>query len=63
MRVDIADSGDAVADREDALRVKAMILEKVAFEDLDETTKAAVIGNEEWLFPIPLVLERGPLAL
>ena len=35
-------SGDEVADHEDALRVKAMILEKVAFEDLDETTKAAV---------------------
>ncbi len=52
-------SGDEVADREDVLRVKAMILEKVAFEDLDETTKAAVIGNEEWSFPLPLVLEKG----
>jgi hypothetical protein len=57
--LDMFDSGDPVADREDALRVKAMILEKVAFEDLDETTKAAVIGNEQWLFPIPLVQEEG----
>ena len=52
-------SGDDFADREDALRVKEMILQKVAFEDLDETTKAAVIGNEEWSFPLPLVLEDG----
>ena len=57
--LDMFDSGDPVADREDALRVKAMISEKVTFEDLDETTKAAVIGNEEWLFPIPLVQEKG----
>ena len=57
--LDMFDSGDPVADHEDALRVKAMIREKVTFEDLDETTKAAVIGNEEWLFPIPLVQEEG----
>lgn len=57
--VDLLKSGDEAADREDALRVKAMILEKVAFEDLDETTKAAVIGNEGWTFPLPLVLEDG----
>ena len=57
--VELLKSGDDAADREDALRVKAMIQEKVAFEDLDETTKAAVIGNEEWWFPLPLVLEKG----
>lgn len=52
-------SGDEAADHEDALRVKAMIGEKVSFLDLDEKTKGAVIGNEEWVFPIPLVLEKG----
>ncbi len=57
--VDLLKSGDEAADREDALRVKAMILEKVAFEDLNATTKAAVIGNEGWSFPLPLVLEEG----
>ncbi len=57
--VDLLNSGDEAADREDALRVKAMILEKVAFEDLDATTKAAVLGNEGWTFPLPLVLEDG----
>jgi hypothetical protein len=57
--VELLKSGDDAADREDALRVKAMIAEKVAFEDLDDKTKAAVIGNEAWSFPIPLVLEDG----
>lgn len=57
--VELLQSGDDAADREDALRVKSMIAEKVAFEDLDERTKAAVVGNEAWTFPIPLVLEDG----
>jgi hypothetical protein len=55
--VELLKSGDDAADHEDALRVKAMIAEKVAFEDLDAKTKAAVVGNEAWTFPIPLVLE------
>jgi hypothetical protein len=57
--LELLHSGDETADREDALRVKAMIAEKIAFEDLDEKTKAAVIGNEAWVFPFPLVLEDG----
>jgi hypothetical protein len=36
-----------------------MIREKLAFEDLDEKTKAAIIGKEEWMFPLPLVQEEG----
>ena len=50
-------SGDAVADREDALKTRAMILEKVAFEDLEGNRKVVLIGNDEWPFPIPLVQE------
>lgn len=57
--LDMFDSGDPVADHEDALRIKAMIREKLAFEDLDEKTKGAIIGSEEWLFPLPLVQEDG----
>lgn len=57
--VELLKSGDDAADREDAQRVKAMILEKVAFEDLDEKTKAILIGNEAWPFSVPLVLEDG----
>ena len=57
--LELLHSGDEAADHEDALRVKAMIGEKVSFQDLDEKTKAAVIGNDEWTFPFPLVLEKG----
>jgi Protein of unknown function (DUF2950) len=57
--VELFQSGDDIADHEDALRVKAMIGEKVAFEDLDETTKAAVLGKDAWWFPLPLVKENG----
>jgi hypothetical protein len=52
-------SGDEHADAEDAQRVKAMILEKVAFEDVDEKTKTALLGNDAWPVPFPLVLEEG----
>ena len=57
--LELFDSGDPVADREDVLRIKAMISKKVTFEDLDEKTKAAIIGDEEWSFPLPLVQEDG----
>jgi hypothetical protein len=52
-------SGDEQDDAEDAQRVKAMILEKVAFEDVDETTKIALLGNDAWPLPFPLVLQEG----
>lgn len=55
--VDLLQSGDEDADREDALHVKELILEKVAFEDKDEKTKIVLMGNEGWPFAIPLVLE------
>ena len=48
-------SGDAVAAREDAERVKAMILAKVAFEEFDEKTRVAFFGEQAWPMPIPLV--------
>jgi hypothetical protein len=57
--VELFKSGDEVADREDALRVKAMVAEKIAFQDLDEATKVAVLGKEEWWFPLPLELKDG----
>ncbi len=52
-------SGDEQDDAEDAQRVKQMILEKVAFEDADEATKIALLGNDAWPFPVPLALEEG----
>ena len=54
---EMLESGDGVADREDALKTRAMILEKVAFEDIGGNRKIALIGNDGWPFPIPLVLE------
>lgn len=57
--VELLQSGDEDADREDALHVKEMILEKVAFEDRDEKTKIALLGRDGWPFSLPLVLENG----
>ena len=54
---EMLESGDDVADREDALKTRAMILEKVAFEDLEGDRKVALIGNDKWPFPVPLVRE------
>ena len=54
---EVLGSGDPVADREDALKVRAMILEKVAFEDLEGNRKVVLFGNAEWPFTVPLVKE------
>ncbi len=51
--LNIIASGDAVADRADALRVKQMILDHVEFEG-DEDEVIAIVGEERWAFPIPL---------
>ena len=50
-------SGDKVADREDALKTRVMILEKVAFADADGGRKVALLGDDGWPFTIPLVKE------
>ena len=56
---DLFRSGDPDADAEDGQRVKAMIAEGVAFEDFDESTKLALLGADQWPFPIPLRHEEG----
>jgi len=53
--VDLFLSGDDDADREDYQRVKEMIEEAVEFEDFDENTKIALLGDNAWPWPIPLV--------
>lgn len=55
--VDMFHSGDVEADREDYQRVKEMIQEWVGFEDFDESTKIALLGDDAWPLPIPLVRE------
>ena len=57
--VELLSSGDDVADRTDALRVKAMIASKLAFEDVGDDRKIALLGEEAWPFSIPLVLDGG----
>jgi hypothetical protein len=56
---DVLHSGDPVADEEDAQRVKEALREKIAFEDTGPGSKIAVLGHEEWPFPIPLVRVEG----
>jgi hypothetical protein len=48
-------SGDDVADKEAAERVKGMIKTAVVFEDRSPEETVAVIGMEKWPFPFPLV--------
>jgi hypothetical protein len=57
--VDLLRSGDDVADHEDAMRVKEMIAKKLAFEDVDDDRKIALLGDEAWPFAIPLVRADG----
>ena len=52
---DLFRSGDVDEDRQLGQRVKAMIAEKVAFEEFDENTRIALFGDAAWPFPIPLV--------
>jgi len=52
-------SGDEVADRQDLEAVTALIAEKLAFEELGQGRVLALLGNEGWELPIPLVNEGG----
>jgi len=52
---DMFDSGDEQADAEDYARVKAMIDEALAFQELDADMLIALLGAAEWPWPIPLV--------
>lgn len=52
--VDLFRSGDDAADIEAAAQVKALIAEKVAFEEIDANTQVALFGEKAWPFPIPL---------
>jgi hypothetical protein len=56
---DLFRSGDEDADREDGEHVKFLIQTGVAFDDFDENTKVALLGEDEWPFPIPLTREDG----
>jgi len=53
--IDLLRSGDEVADRRRVREIQALIRERTAFEVVDDTTRAAVLGNEAWPFPVPLI--------
>jgi len=55
--LDLFQSGDDDADRRGAQRVKELIEQWVGFEDFDENTKIALLGEVAWSWPIPLVRE------
>jgi hypothetical protein len=52
-------SGDDVADRQDIEAVAALARERLTFVDYQGGVKIAVLGNEGWELPIPLVKEAG----
>jgi hypothetical protein len=52
-------SGDEILDMEDGLRVQQFIREKIAFEEQGPDTRIALLGNDGWRFPIPLVHADG----
>lgn len=58
--LDMFSSGDPEQDRRDFGRVNELIAEEVAFEEFDENTLIALLGEKAWPWPIPLVHgERG----
>lgn len=48
-------SGDDVADYQDLLSVVQMAGEKLTFESVSPDRRIALLGNDAWEFPIPLV--------
>jgi hypothetical protein len=52
---DLLSSGDPVADRADGERVQELLSEKLALEPGEDGSTVAVLGNEGWTLPIPMV--------
>ncbi len=52
---DVFSSGDPVADRADIDHVKEMLAEQLEFDEGDDGSLIALLGDEGWSFPIPLV--------
>lgn len=52
-------SGDEVADRQDLEAIVALVSEGLDFEDVGPDRKLALLGEERWELPIPLVREAG----
>ena len=52
-------SGDPVADQRGRDRFLAVSEQKVALEEVDEAQRIVIIGERNYPFPIPLVLQNG----
>jgi hypothetical protein len=57
--MDMFQSGDPGQDAKAVAKVKALIAQKVAFNEIDANTRVALFGDRAWPFPIPLVLKDG----
>jgi hypothetical protein len=55
---DLLRSGDEVADRQDFEAVVELMREKLAFEDLGDGRKLALLGDDAWELPIPLASDE-----
>ena len=55
----LLNSGDEARDREDADEIARAVQQKLEFEDRNDGTKIARIGESSWPFPIPLVRRSG----
>ncbi len=53
--LDLFSSGDEADDQREGQRVKEMIAEKVDLDEIDADTVVALLGEQAWPFPIPLV--------
>ena len=61
--VDLLSSGDPDDDREDALEGQGADPREGRLRGPDDGSKIALLGNDAWPFPIPLVPQRRTLAL
>ena len=57
---DIAQSGDAAADKESREQFAALARQKMEAEvDQDKDRATVIVGPESWPLPVPIVLEKG----
>ena len=57
--MDMFQSGDPGQDAKAVTKVKGLIAQKVAFNEVDANTRVALFGDRAWPFPIPLVQKEG----
>lgn len=56
---DVVDSGDPVADKAARARFATAVAQRIRIDEVDATHRVAVLGREDWPFPIPLVKDAG----